>query len=429
MKIRKWFEPRGPRYIARRGLALAKRYGITPARAQERILSTVGELAREGCAPTLPTPGSVVDRYPRFIGHLQHLSAEIAVHSYDHVDLKSYAPDDALAQLKKAVRVFERHSIDVHGFRCPYLGCTDALMDVLPNGLFRYGSNSAIRWDPGPPAENPRAVGVIETIDGLYRPRKAGDFVSAPWVRGPIVEIPVTVPDDLQLHDGWGLGPDGMVEVWRRWLDRSHRRGELFNLMFHPELAEVCRPPLVQLLREAKRYQPAIWIGRLRDIGDWWWERSGFRSRISDTPAGLRVSFACSARATILVRGIGPLRMAEAWDGSWFQLRADSLDAPPVPRPFVGVASSVPGTVTSFLRDQGYILDTGETAADCGLYLGHEKLAKLMTQVELVDWIEGSNAPLVKYGRWPDGAKSAFCMSGDLDALSLLDYVSRLFVP
>jgi hypothetical protein len=85
--------------------------------------------------------------------------------------------------------------------------------------------------------------------------------------------------------------------------------------------------------------------------------------------------------------------------------------------------------VTSFLRDQGYILDTGETAADCGLYLGHEKLAKLMTQVELVDWIEGSNAPLVKYGRWPDGAKSAFCMSGDLDALSLLDYVSRLFVP
>ena len=306
---------------------------------------------------------------------------------------------------------------------------TVVVMDVLPNGLFRYGSNSAIRWDPGPPAENPRAVGVIETIDGLYRPRKAGDFVSAPWVRGPIVEIPVTVPDDLQLHDGWGLGPDGMVEVWRRWLDRSHRRGELFNLMFHPELAEVCRPPLVQLLREAKRYQPAIWIGRLRDIGDWWWERSGFRSRISDTPAGLRVSFACSARATILVRGIGPLRMAEAWDGSWFQLRADSLDAPPVPRPFVGVASSVPGTVTSFLRDQGYILDTGETAADCGLYLGHEKLAKLMTQVELVDWIEGSNAPLVKYGRWPDGAKSAFCMSGDLDALSLLDYVSRLFVP
>jgi hypothetical protein len=38
-----------------------------------------------------------------------------------------------------------------------------------------------------------------------------------------------------------------------------------------------------------------------------------------------------------------------------------------------------------------------------------------------------SPAPLVKLGRWPDGAKSALCLTGDLDALSLVDYLSRVF--
>jgi len=409
-------------------LTLAKRYGLTPARAQERIISTVRDLAREGCAPTFPVPGSVVDRYPGFIRRLQDMSAEIAVHGYDHVDLKAYPPGEALAQLKKAVQAFERHSIEVHGFRCPYLGGTDALMDALPEGLFRYGSNSAIRWDAGTAPEGPGTDLVIRTIDGLYRPRMAADFVSIPWLRGSIVEIPVTVPDDLQLHDGWGLAPGGLAEVWRGWLQAAHQRGELLDLMFHPELAEVCRQPLVETLQEAKRFQPAMWVGRLRDISDWWWERSEFQIRRSDTPDRSRVSFLCSPRATILVRGLGTTGPAEPWAGSWLRWRSDTLEAPPFPRPYIGVASSVPAATVSFLRNQGYILDTGETARDCGLYLDPAKLAGLPTQVEMTNWIENSDAPLVKFGRWPDGAKSAFCMSGDLDALSLRDYVSRLFV-
>jgi hypothetical protein len=427
MKLRKWFGTRGSRYILQRGLTLTKRYGLNSAQARERILATVAELARDGCAPTFPTPGSVVDRYPGFIRRLQDMSAEIAVHGYHHVDLKAYTPHEALTQLKAAVRAFERHSIDVRGFRCPYLSGSDPLMDVLPEGMFRYGSNSAFRWDADLAPAGPRAESVIETIDGLYRPREAAAFVSVPWMRGTIVEIPVTVPDDLQLHDGWGLGPDGLAEVWRGWLDRAHRRGELFDLMFHPELADICRRPLALTLREARRFRPAMWVSRLRDIGDWWWERSGFRSLVTETSAGPRVSFFCSPRATVLVRGFGPSEQAEAWDGSWLRWRGDTLEARFATRPFVGVSPFVPETVTAFLRDQGYVLDEGVNAPRCGLFLDRERLAGLGTEVALVDWIEGSDAPLVKYGRWPDGAKGAFCMSGDLDALSLRDYLSRLF--
>jgi hypothetical protein len=51
-----------------------------------------------------------------------------------------------------------------------------------------------------------------------------------------------------------------------------------------------------------------------------------------------------------------------------------------------------------------------------------------VNEVQLIEVIESSPSPLVRYGRWPHGAKSALCVSGDLDALTLFDYVTRFFV-
>ncbi len=78
------------------------------------------------------------------------------------------------------------------------------------------------------------------------------------------------------------------------------------------------------------------------------------------------------------------------------------------------------------MHEQGYILETGEQAMRCGLYLDSATLAGIPSGVELVSHIEAAQAPLVRYWRWPDAAKSALCVTGDLDSLSLLDYASRL---
>jgi hypothetical protein len=51
-----------------------------------------------------------------------------------------------------------------------------------------------------------------------------------------------------------------------------------------------------------------------------------------------------------------------------------------------------------------------------------------VNEVQLIEVIESSPSPLVRYGRWPYGSKSALCISGDLDALTLFDYASRLVV-
>ena len=115
-----------------------------------------------------------------------------------------------------------------------------------------------------------------------------------------------------------------------------------------------------------------------------------------------------------------------AWDGPYRQLKTQSVTVPVEPRPFVGLPPNVSAHVVSFLGQQGYIVDAGETATRCGTYIDAPTLARLTSDVELVEIIEASPGPLVRYGRWPDGAKSALSVTGDLDALTLLDYASRL---
>ena len=417
---------RGPGYVYRRAAVLLDRYGLTPSKAANRVESLIATLAEYGCAPTLPTPGRVVERYPQFIRNLQNVGAEIAVHGYDHVDLGAYSPTEASKQLVRAAQVFARHGIEVYGFRCPYLSCSDDLLDALPKGMFDYSSNKAVWWDVIPSVEGNNVTAILDVLYRFYMPTSALDAVCTPWTRSNMVEIPVSLPDDLQLHDGLNLGPEGITQTWSQILHRTHRRGELFVLHFHPELTWRGQHPSVTLLREARRLQPPVWIARLRDISSWWREKSSFAVAISHTPAGLHLSFTCSERATILVRGLGISN--SRWDGAYHQLRTRTLDVPAEPRPFVGLPANAPRRIVSFLREQSYILDTGETATRCATYIDAATLAGLTSEVELIDYIEASPGPLVRYWRWPGAARSAMCVTGDLDALTLLDYASRLFV-
>jgi hypothetical protein len=45
----------------------------------------------------------------------------------------------------------------------------------------------------------------------------------------------------------------------------------------------------------------------------------------------------------------------------------------------------------------------------------------------IVEKIENAESPLARLARWPNGARSAFCVTGDIDALVLWDYGLRLF--
>jgi hypothetical protein len=350
---------------------------------------------------------------------------EIAVHGHDHIDLRVLPVVEARDQLVRAVDAFRRSGIEVHGFRCPYLACSDELVEALPGGLFDYSSNRTIRHDDLLGLNACQKGVEFDVLNRFYEARPGTTIVCMPSRRSGMLEIPICVPDDLQLHDGLHLSAEGISQAWRQILDLTHKRGELFTLIFHLELAYLCEESFVALIEEARQLRPPVWIARLREISDWWQEKAAFGVDVSETPEGLHVSFECSPRATVLSRGIPTAGEGQAWDNGYQRVLAKSLDVPADPRPFVGLAGNVPGSVAKFLREQGYILDAGESAARCGTYLDASVLSNLAGEVGLVNYIEDSHWPLVRYWPWPDGAKSALCVTGDLDALSLLDYASR----
>jgi hypothetical protein len=96
-------------------------------------------------------------------------------------------------------------------------------------------------------------------------------------------------------------------------------------------------------------------------------------------------------------------------------------------RPFIGLSTDVAQADVDFLAEQGYIIDQSSQASQCSLYLNRSRLEANPGRVALLEMIEAANVPLIRFGRWPDGCKSALSFTGDLDALSLIDYVVRLF--
>ncbi len=425
MNLTSWYKKRGLSFILGRARRLNERYGIGPRKAMARIESCVAAIRTFDCFPTFAVPGMVVERNREFILRLQELGAEIAVHGYNHVDLQACPPEEGSRQLQRAAAVFREHGLEVHGFRCPYLSASDALLKAIPAGAFEYSSNRAIQWPVGQAAGQPDQL-MFETIRGFYAPEPAENTLSLPWFQDGLVEIPVCVPDDLQMHDGLGFG---LGQIGRAWLDilhETHRRGEIFNLMFHPELASFCEAPFELVLEEARSLTPWVWLARLHEVSAWWQEKAGFWAAVEQAGERLAVRLHCTPRATILARGFEPLGQGSRWDETYWRLDAHRVVLDDTVLPFVGLPNGAPEWAAAALRSMGYLVETGEAASECSLVLDAAALGRLSTPRALIDHVEGSPGRLVRFWPWPDGARSALCITGDLDALSLADYANRL---
>jgi len=398
---------------------------VSTGKAKDRVRRCVEALEAGGLLPTFAVPGRVLERDPAFFRELAGMGAELAVHGYDHVDFRRLSPEQAARQFARALEAFRRHGIPCEGFRCPYLSYTPELAAILPEGAFTYSSNEAIAWtvvavDPGNP--------VFEQLARFYRAASSQEVVSAPRARNGLVEIPTSIPDDLQLCDALGLGRDGVRAAWTDMLVEAHRRGELLAPLFHPESFSLLEGAVRDLLIAARSLQPRVWLAQLGQVARWWREKAAFTVGIVTRDDAVEVALHCSDRATVLARDWRWSRATEAWDATWSVVGERHLRIDAGARPFVGVPGAERATV-DFLTEQGYIVDAGEHAARCTVVLDRQTVRRLAAPARIVAHVEDSEGPLMKISRWPREAKSALCFAGDLDALSLRDYAARLRRP
>ena len=112
------------------------------------------------------------------------------------------------------------------------------------------------------------------------------------------------------------------------------------------------------------------------------------------------------------------------WADGYRQVKVTTFTAHAPLRPFIGLSPVTSTRLAHFLRQQGYIV---EISTESDRYSYFFDYAEFIAEHErsLLAQIEETDRPLVRLGRWPDGAYSALAITGDIDGLTVWDYGLR----
>jgi hypothetical protein len=113
------------------------------------------------------------------------------------------------------------------------------------------------------------------------------------------------------------------------------------------------------------------------------------------------------------------------WFGPYQVVAAPSFTVRSPRAPVVVPDKESSPALRAFLQEEGFAVDEDADAAAEGLRIsGYASFAE-SDKRGLVDFIEGSDAPLVRLWRWPNGARCAMSVTGDVDAMTMLDFLRR----
>ena len=414
---------KGLRNMLRRVAIISKRYGLTAAQMEHALTYFFWVLAQYNCSASFPIVAAAFARNKGLIEKLQKQGIEFAVHGYHHIDHSQLSLAQQVADFTRARSVFSESDLHVDGFRCPYLrGNSDTLQAIKQTG-FLYDSSSSLAWD----VLNGQDSTSYQHVLGFYGTSLARDYPSLPRIeQNGLVEIPYSLPDDEALIDRLQFESEqAMCLPWVSILDETHGLGELFTLGLHPERIFLCEKPLKATLQKARQLVPGVWIARLDEIARWWLMRASVNAEIQTlTEREFIFGLPQLTGLTVFGRAVEFLGPDQAWDGVYRQAMGAEIHFRAACRPFVGVSKSSDPMLGYFLRQQGYIVESADDASLHSFFLDYPQFTREDERNVLMK-IEQSELPLVRFGRWPAGTKSAFCVTGDIDALTIFDYGLR----
>ncbi len=409
---------------------MLNRFGIFAGKYED-LLRRYSEITRQaGCVPTFPITAVTLRRHPKLIRELHQQGVEFAVHGYIHTDYGILPLKEQDRHFKKAIEVFKDCQVPFTGFRAPFVRVNNETFQALSDLGFFYDSSSVVHWEVISKDKHSRnSWAEYERILNFYKSQQAQNCLVLPRSIDGFIEIPVSMPDDEIMVDRLGI-IDGkkISDIWKAILKRTYSRGELFTIQLHPERIPYCEKALLSVMREARKLEPPVWVATLKEIADWWREKDGFDFKIRHLGDNqYRVQANCSDRATILLKNIKADVPAEEWYGGYQSIAARDFVIESPRRPIIGVGPDSSSTAIKFLQGEGYIVEPGTPPENCGVYLGSLTHFNENDEKTLSREIERADAPLLRYWRWPDRARSACSVTGDIDSITLIDFALRIF--
>jgi peptidoglycan/xylan/chitin deacetylase (PgdA/CDA1 family) len=411
------YEHRGPANSAKRAVQIATRFGVGPGKMGRRFDRFMDLMDEYDCSPTFPITALPMSRNPSFAHHLLERGAELAVHAYTHCDLTTLDYASQAAHIEKAVHLFRTLGVPFSGFRAPYLHWNEDTMKVVEDYKFLYSSNQAVLWGVlDLAALAPLQMKGWNKGTAFYNPIDTEENAALPYVHRGFIEVPVSLPDDEVLLDRMYMRDiDALTSVWGAIFERTYDRGELFTVMLHPERIDFFRGPLERLLSSARAKKPGVWIATLAGIAGWWMDKRRNTAMIVRESGSVRVELTACPGATAYVRRDG---MEQRVEPGVLELDMDV-------RPSVGVSPGSSSAAILQLQDRGFIIEVGESAEDFAIHLGLLQSASYGDLWKRLERLESFPGPLIRFGAWPHGNKSALAVTGDIDALTLWDFVHR----
>jgi peptidoglycan/xylan/chitin deacetylase (PgdA/CDA1 family) len=418
---------KGPFALLRRARIITKRYGLTPRKMDQALYLFTQILRRFDCGASFPVTTVALKRNSDTIVKYLDQNIEFAVHGYTHIDYSQLSSEEQLAHLRRAREIFARMGITTTGFRSPYLRREPHLNAAIEAAGFSYVSNQPVIWDVlDTDSLDPLACDSYQRAIDFYAPWHANERPSLPQLYNQLTEIPVSLPDDEILLDRLGGETSDLVEKsWRRILSLTYQRGELFTIQLHPERIARCAEGLSAVLAEARTLTPSVWIARLDEIAAWWQTRAGATVEITALDnENSHLVIAGPSGTTVLARAVKVDAPTAPWADGYQQVDATTFTIRAPQRPFISLSPGASPKLIDFLRQQGYIV---EISTEGHLYSYHFDQSDFTPELErpLMAQIEGTDRPLVRLGRWPNGARSALAVTGDIVALTLWDYGLR----
>jgi peptidoglycan/xylan/chitin deacetylase (PgdA/CDA1 family) len=429
---------KGVHNFARRLWTVFTRFGFSQAQIRQALHTIIAGLQQYEAVPTFFIPAVVLRRHPALIAEIARYGTEIDIHGYVHNDYRLLSKSQQYEQTKQAISVFQDTQIPYHGFRNPYLGWAEESLQVFAALGFMYESNEAVLHDVIDLNHfSPLLRSGYEKSLALFQATSCSTYTLRPHFEGTLLRIPVSIPDDEMLFDRLRItDPEEVGRIWSRVMQRVYDLGGLYTLNLHPERGILCKQALDTLLCYSRSRPLPVWLSCLQDVAQWWKERSRFRIRLSPlTSQRWLVEADCTPHATLLARHlIADCQSTTPWSGADVRLHSHRFIVSCTHCPCIGFSFRTPQEVVDFLQEQGYpvICCPEEEATLYALYLdmpeglGTTRKEQVQRRSELVQQIEQVEAPLLRFGCWPDGHQAALAISGDVDSVTIQDFFLRI---
>ncbi len=430
---------KGVHNFVRRLSTVFSRFGISESRTRRALHTIINTLRRYEGAPTFFIPAVVLRRHSGLIAEIANAGAEIGIHGYVHNDYRTLSKEEQYRQTKQAISVFQSTPISYQGFRNPYLGWTEDSLRVFTELGFLYESNEAVIHDVIDLDQlSPLLKTGFEKSLQLFQALPCNAYTLRPHFDGPLLRIPTGIPDDEMVFDRLRItSAEEVGDIWSRIMQRVYDLGGLYALNLHPERAILCKQALDTLLSYATSRSLPVWLACLKDIAQWWEERSQFRLKITQVASDhWRVEATCTPRATLLARHLTVEDQSTThWSDPDVYIQAYDCTVNASRCPCIGLSSRTPEQVLDFLLEQGYPATRCSQEASHNMYalyldlaegLGSTREEQLQRRSALVQQIEALDTPFLRFGCWPDGRQATLAISGDIDSVTVQDFFLRI---